>query len=195
MFSGIVETTGRVVEKLRSGGGARLIVEPSGVISRFRSGESVAVSGVCLTALRTGRQLHADLSPETLTRTTLSALRKGSRVNLERSVRLADRLSGHLVYGHVDAVARVASIVDEGEYRQFRFSIPGGLSKYVVEKGSVGLDGISLTAFSVSRSHFSVAVIPHTLKVTTLRFRKAGDELNFEADVFAKYIESLSRRA
>ena len=195
MFSGIVEATGRVVGSRMIGSGRRLLIEPSGGIPRFLRGESVSVSGVCLTALRAGRRLEADLSPETLRRTTLGDLRKGSRVNLERSVRLADRLSGHLVYGHVDAVATIRSIAVDGDHRRFRISIPSRLSRYVVEKGSVTLDGISLTAFSVARAGFSVAVIPHTLKVTTLKLRRPGDRLNFEADVFAKYIESLGRRA
>jgi riboflavin synthase len=194
MFSGIVAATGRVEKIDVSTAGARLVVRPAGRFGRFRRGESLSVSGVCLTALGDSPLFRADLSPETLGRTMLGSLRRGDSVNLERAVRLADRLSGHLVSGHVDGLARLASILEEGESRIFTFGLSQDLARYVIEKGSVALDGISLTSIRVRRGRFSVAVIPHTLRATTLRDRKPGDRLNFEADMIARWVESLLRR-
>ncbi len=193
MFSGIVAATGRVERIDVSPAGARLAVRPGGRFGRFRRGESISVSGVCLTALGDSALFRADLSPETLSKTTLGGLRRGDSVNLERAVRLADRLSGHLVSGHVDGLARLASIEEEGDSRIFTFAPPRDLARYVIEKGSVALDGISLTAIRVRRGRFSVAVIPHTLRATTLRDRRPGDALNFEADMIARWVESLLR--
>jgi len=194
MFSGIVAATGRVEKIDVSPAGARLAVRPAARFGRFRRGESLSLSGVCLTALSDSAIFRADLSPETLGKTTLGALRRGDPVNLERAVRLADRLSGHLVSGHVDGLARLASILEEGDSRIFTFSLPEELARYVLEKGSVALDGISLTSIRVRRGRFSVAVIPHTLRATTLRDRKPGDRLNFEADMIGRWVESLLRR-
>jgi riboflavin synthase len=194
MFSGIVSALGRVSRFEASGGGARLGVLLPARFGSVRKGESVAISGACLTALSAGRQFHADLSAETLEKTSLGSLRKGDEVNLERAVRLSDRLSGHLVAGHVDGLARVRSIGRDGEYRTCVFSIPARLSRYVVEKGSVALDGISLTAVDVRRGRFSVAVIPHTWRSTTLKNRAPGDPVNFEADMMAKFAEALLKR-
>ncbi len=194
MFSGIISATGRVSSLDASGRGARLEVLLPARFGSVRKGESISVSGVCLTCLASGRRLRADLSAETLKKTTLGSLREGAEVNLERAVRLADRLSGHLVAGHVDGLARVRSIDRDGDCRTCVFSIPAGLSRYVVEKGSVALDGISLTAVDVGRNRFSVAVIPHTWRSTTLGHRKPGDAVNFEADMMAKFAESLLKR-
>jgi riboflavin synthase len=191
MFSGIVAAVGRIESLRVSEAGARLGVRPPSRFGRFRKGESVSVSGVCLTALSDSPLFRADLSPETLSRTTLGGLRKGSAVNLERAVRLADRMSGHLVSGHVDGLARLEGVRREGDAWTFAFSIPRALSRYVVEKGSVAIDGISLTAIDVRAGRFSVAVIPHTFRATTLSERRDGDALNFEADTVAKYVESL----
>jgi riboflavin synthase len=191
MFSGIVAATGRTESLRISEAGARLAVRPPARFGRFRKGESISVSGVCLTALSDSPLFRADLSPETLARTTLGGLRKGDAVNLERAVRLADRLSGHLVSGHVDGLARLESVREDGEAWAFAFSIPRALSRYVVEKGSVAVDGISLTAIGVRPGRFSVAVIPHTFRATTLSDRRRGDALNFEADTVAKYVEAL----
>jgi len=194
MFSGIVAATGRVESIDVSAAGARLRVRPPARFGRFRRGESVSVAGVCLTALGNSAVFRADLSPETLRRTTLGELRKGSAVNLERAVRLADRLSGHLVSGHIDGVARVVSVREEGDSWIFTFAVRRALGRYVLEKGSVALDGISLTAIGVRPGRFSVAVIPHTFRATTLRERRPGDRLNFEADMIARWVESLLRR-
>ncbi|HET7453322.1 MAG TPA: riboflavin synthase [Thermoanaerobaculia bacterium] len=194
MFSGIVSAIGRVERFDASPGGARLAIAVPPGFGRFRRGESIAVSGVCLTALGNSAVLRADLSPETLRKTTLGGLRKGSRVNLERAVRLSDRISGHLVSGHVDGVARVVSVEPEGESWIYTFALPRALARWVIEKGSVALDGISLTSIRVRRGRFSVAVIPHTRRATTLGVRRAGDSLNFEADMIARWVESLLRR-
>ena len=191
MFSGIVAAVGRIETLRVSDAGARLGVRPPSRFGRFRKGESISVSGVCLTALSDSPLFRADLSPETLARTTLGKLRTGDAVNLERAVRLADRLSGHLVSGHVDGLARLEGVRKDGDAWTFEFSIPRALSRYVVEKGSVAIDGISLTAIDVRAGRFSVAVIPHTFRATTLKDRRTGDALNFEADSVAKYVESL----
>lgn len=191
MFSGIVAATGRVASLEKSRSGARIAISPRRRFGRFGRGESISVSGVCLTALERSPVFRADLSPETLARTTLGGLAPGDAVNLERAVRLADRLSGHLVSGHVDGPARLEAIREAGDSRVFSFSIPAALARYVVEKGSVALDGISLTAIRVRGRRFSAAIVPHTLRATTLRDRKPGDVLNFEADAVAKYVESL----
>jgi riboflavin synthase len=187
MFTGIVTGTGRVLSLSRRAGGARLCVIPPRGEKPFRRGESVSVSGVCLTALSAGRRFEADLSSETLARTSLGLLRPGDLVNLERALRWGDRLSGHFVLGHVDAVARIRAIRKAGAGRVYRFAIPRGLARYVVEKGSVALDGVSLTVARRRPGEFDVAVIPETLRKTTLAQRRSGEVVNFEADVFARY--------
>jgi riboflavin synthase len=175
----------------------RLRVRPPAGYRRFVSGESVCVSGVCLTAVRGGRELVADLSRETLERSTLGGLRRGARVNLERALRWGDALSGHFVMGHVDGIARVLSVEGSGNTRRMTFSIPRGLSRFVAPKGSVGLDGVSLTvaAKPPGRGRFEVAVIPETRRRTTLGRIAEGDAVNFEADVFARYGRGAVRRA
>ena len=187
MFSGIVTGVGKVASLESGRGGARLRVSAPRRYGRFRRGESVSVSGVCLTAVRTSRDLVADLSPETLRRSNLGRLASGDRVNLERALRWGDRLSGHFVLGHVDGIARVLSIVASGNSWLFRFSIPPGLSRYVARKGSVALDGISLTVAARRGRAFDVAVIPETFRRTTLGRARRGDGVNFEVDVFARY--------
>jgi riboflavin synthase len=188
MFTGIVTSIGTVrsLERVR-GGGARLCVESPARWGRYRAGESVCVSGVCLTALAPSSRLTADLSPETLRRSTLRRLAPGSRVNLERGLRWGDRLSGHFVMGHVDGIARVLSVRRSGNSWTFRFSIPRGLAPLIAVKGSVALDGISLTVARRGRGSFEVAVIPKTFRVTTLGRAQPGDPVNLEADIFARY--------
>lgn len=187
MFTGIVSGLGTVRRVERRRGGARLTVRPAAGRPRFAAGESVCVSGVCLTALRGGRDLVADLSSETLRRSTLRGLRPGVRVNLERALKWGDRLSGHFVMGHVDGIARVLSISASGNSWTMAFSIPRGLARFVAPKGSVCLDGVSLTVASRGRGRFSVAVIPETHRRTTLGRIGRGDAVNFEVDVFARY--------
>jgi riboflavin synthase len=188
VFSGIVTGLGRVrrVDR-RPGGGARIALSPPARFGRFQAGESVCVSGVCLTALRRGRTFVADLSRETLRRSHLDGLEPGDLLNLERALRWGDRLSGHFVMGHVDGISRVLGIERVGNSWLFRFSIPPGLSPFVVTKGSVALDGVSLTVAARRSRSFDVAVIPETHRRTTLGRVKAGDPVNFEVDVFARY--------
>lgn len=142
---------------------------------------------------RKGRRFTVDVSPESLSRTTLGTFARGTRVNLERSLRLGDRLGGHVVQGHVDGVGKLESIRAQGEWLLYRFSAPRTLAPYLVEKGSIAIDGVSLTVFSCRGPRFSTALIPHTLAVTTLGARKPGDRVNLEADVLLKHIASLVR--
>ncbi len=187
MFTGIVTGLGRVAGLEHRRGGARLIVASPASWGRLSPGESIAVSGVCLTALEPGKHLVADLSSETLARTSLGLVVPGSSVNLERALVWGDRLSGHFVLGHVDGKTVLRSVDRAGNSWTYRFSIPAGLSRFVTEKGSVAVDGISLTVASRRPGDFSVAVIPETRRRTTLGAASPGDSLNFEVDVFARY--------
>lgn len=193
MFSGLVFERGWLSggPEPVDGGGSRLRIAHSGDLGqRLTVGASLAVSGVCLTVteLLPGVAL-ADLSPETLARTTLGALRDGAAVNLEPALRAGDALGGHWVQGHVDATAEVVEIRPLGEHREVRLRIPPELSPFVVEKGSVTVDGVSLTISRVEASDFSVALIPHTLAVTTLGELRAGQRVNLEVDILSKYVQ------
>jgi riboflavin synthase len=194
MFTGIVTGVGHVASIVRRRGGLRVSISPPAGQVRFAQGESVCVAGVCLTAVETGRGLVADLSSETLRRSTLGAVVAGEAVNLERALRWGDRVSGHFVMGHVDGISRVLSIERGGNSWTFRFSIPSGLERLVATKGSVALDGVSLTVASRRGKAFSVAVIPETLHRTTLGRSAPGGHVNFEADVFARYGRAASLR-
>lgn len=194
MFTGIVSGLGTVTRFERRRGGARLAVRPPGRYGRFSPGESVCVSGVCLTALEAGRDLTADVSRETLRRSTLGRLRPGDRVNLERALRWGDRLSGHFVMGHVDGTTRALSISPSGNSWTMRFAVPRGSARFIVPKGSVALDGVSLTVAARGRGSFTVAVIPETHRRTTLGRLSQSDAVNFEADVFARYGFAAARR-
>ncbi len=174
------------------GGGVRLTLTPARRLARLALGESVAVNGACLTVTSgTGARFTVDVSPETLRRTTCGGLARGSRVNLERSLRLGDRLGGHIVLGHVDGVGTVDKITPEGDWVLYRFRTPKPLAPYLVEKGSIAVDGVSLTVFDCRDGRFTVALIPHTLKETTLIDRVPGDRVNLEADVMLKHIEAM----
>lgn len=196
MFSGIVETTATVTDVQRTDDGARLTLRSAIPSADVALGESICTNGTCLTVttIRDDR-LSFDVSAESLRRTNLGDLRSGDSVNLERSLRLEDRLSGHLVFGHVDGVGRVESIQPEGDSFLYTFSIPRELSRYLVEKGSVAVDGISLTVFSCKAAAFSCAIIPHTHEVTTLHRRSVGDRVNIETDMQGKYIEKFVTEA
>jgi len=192
MFTGIIEGVGRLVGKRTVGGGLAFDIEAEFDLSEPKEGESIAVSGVCLTAYNIrGRHFSADVSPETLSRTRLGSLRQGSSVNLERALKLSDRLGGHLVSGHVDSMAVVKDRQELGGYTLLSFSVSDLLDRYVIEKGSITVDGISLTVNSCESGFFSVSVIPHTLNVTTLGELKAGYKVNIEVDILGKYIEKL----
>ena len=192
MFTGIVRGLGTIVERHPSGGGTVLTVAPTFSLDEPQEGESIAVDGVCLTARKISRSSFcADVSPETLQRSSLGRLRAGSKVNLERALRLADRLGGHLVSGHVDCMGKVLKRENLGSFTLFTFSLESRLSRYVVEKGSVAISGISLTVNSCSEGSFSVSIIPHTLKETTLGLLAVGDVVNIEVDIIGKYVEKL----
>lgn len=195
MFTGIVTGIGHVLSvDRRRAGGTRLIVGPPPRYGGFRRGESVAVSGVCVTATEAGRRLVVDLSAETLMVTTLGALSRGEAVNLERALLWRGRVSGHFVLGHVDAVADLLQVEDLGGSWRYRFRVPRGLSRYVVRKGSITLDGVSLTVASRRARDFDVAVIPETYRCTTLARRSPGDRSNVEIDLVARYRRAPSAR-
>lgn len=195
MFTGIVTALGRVSRTEDREKGRRLEIVPLGgrlELEACRSGDSVAVSGCCLTMLEPGpRGFSADLSAETLASTTLGGLAAGDLVNLELALRAGDRLGGHLVSGHVDGCVRLEAREPEGEAERFEFELPGPLAKYVSRKGSVCLDGVSLTVNAVSEGRFSVCIIPHTLKETTLGSLRPGGRVNLEVDMIARYLERL----
>jgi riboflavin synthase len=194
MFTGIVEGTGTVaaLAAAADASGARLEVEAPWLAGRLELGESVAVNGCCLTvAQATAAGFAADLHAETLRRTALGGLAAGDGVNLERPMTLGGRLGGHLVQGHVDGVARVLERVPVGDGEEVRVELPADLARYVVEKGSVAVDGVSLTVAGVGPGWFAVALVPHTLEVTTLGRRRPRDLVQLEVDVVAKYVERL----
>ncbi len=192
MFTGIIEGKGKLIEKRPSGGGMIFGLEADFTLTDPEEGESIAVNGVCLTAREiSGRRFLVDVSPETLSRTNLGNLAQGSRVNLERALRLSDRLGGHMVSGHVDAVSSILEKKPEGGFVRFIFSVPAGFGKYIIEKGSIAIDGISLTVNYVDEKKFSVAIIPHTLQITNLGLRNQGDTVNIEVDLIGKYVEKL----
>jgi riboflavin synthase len=194
MFTGIVEGTGTVAALAAAddASGARLEVEAPFLAGDLRLGESVAVNGCCLTvAQATAAGFAADLVAETLRRTALGGLAAGDLVNLERPMALGGRLGGHLVQGHVDGVARVLDRTAAGDGQEIRIELPAELQRYVVEKGSVAVDGVSLTVAGVGPGWFAVALVPHTLEVTTLGRRRPGDPVQLEVDVVAKYVERL----
>ncbi len=195
MFTGLVVERGRLIsDPVPSGqGGVRLAVEMSpGLAERLGIGDSVAVSGVCLTVVEKGSgQVLVELSPETLARTNLGALRGGDEVNLEPALRMGDALGGHMVQGHVDGTAEVVGRRDLTDHRVLAFSIPPDLAPFLVEKGSVTVDGVSLTVSALRPDRFEVALIPHTLEVTTLSRRVPGDRVNLEVDVLGKYVHRM----
>jgi riboflavin synthase len=189
VFTGIVEELGEVVAVEELPGAARFRLRGPRVTEGVRHGESIAVNGVCLTAVDVaGGEFTADVIAETLSRSSLGALTVGSRVNLERPLALGGRLDGHLVQGHVDGTGTITERTAQGEVR---VRIPQELARYVVEKGSITVDGVSLTVVEAGDEHFSVSLIPTTLEETTLGVKGAGDPVNLEVDVLAKYVERL----
>jgi len=192
MFTGIIQGFGKIVEKRPAGGGLLFGISSDFDLSDPHEGESIAVNGVCLTAREIrGRRFLVDVSPESCARTNLGRLAMGGRVNLERALRLSDRLGGHLVSGHVDAVAEVLDRQPLGDFVLFTFAIPNGLDRYIIEKGSITVDGISLTVNRCDQRTFAVSIIPHTLEITSLGRLSSGSLVNLEVDLIGKYVEKL----
>ena len=189
MFTGIIAELGEVVSLKRQGGGAVLTVRARDAASQASIGDSIAVNGACLTVTRMeGAALSFDLSAETLKSTSLGGFRPGERVNIEQSLRADGKLGGHFVSGHVDVVGKITGRTREGETMRFRIQASPEVLALLVEKGSVAIDGISLTVVDVHEDSFTVVIIPHTAEVTTLGFKAEGDTVNLEADIIGKYV-------
>ena len=196
MFTGIVQEAGLVKAVTPRGKGWSLEVEAGGVARDAKIGDSIAVNGCCLTVTEVkGERLTFDLLDETRARTNLKAVQAGSRVNLEGSLRADGKVGGHFVTGHIEATAKVKKWSRSGEDWELEAEVPAGMERYVVPKGCVALDGISLTIGRVEGRKFNVWIIPHTHEVTTLKDRKEGDELNLECDLLAKYVEKVNRES
>lgn len=194
MFTGIIEEIGTVKEFTKSGNTALIVVECSKILEINSSliGDSIAIDGVCQTVTKfDNSSFSAQVSAETLRVTTFSKLKKGDKVNLERALSVNGRLGGHIVTGHIDGLAKVKNIQKLSEFYNLNFEIESNLSKYVAKKGSVTLNGISLTVADIQNSEFSVAIIPHTFENTNLKYLKIGDFVNFEVDILAKYVEKI----
>lgn len=192
MFTGLIEDVGTVRSLRQSGNSARLEVSTKIPLNEVVLGDSIAVNGICLTVVEVGSGIFvADVSPETLTCSSLALLSASSTVNLERALRLSDRLGGHLVSGHVDDTAVVVSRHDDGNATLFTFRAAENTLRYVVEKGSITIDGVSLTVNAVTQDTFSVSIIPHSLVKTTLNNIEIGCKVNIETDIIARYVEKL----
>ena len=192
MFTGIIEELGKVRSIEQRGENARIVIDASVVLEGTNHGDSIAVNGVCLTALDLqSDSFAADVSMETLARSTLGSLKQGAPVNLERSVTPATRLGGHIVQGHVDARGQLLGVEDHGESWTVRFGFPAEIARYLVFKGSVAVEGISLTIAALGDDYFEVAIIPKTWEVTNLSTLTVGDGVNLEVDVIGKYVERL----
>ena len=192
MFTGLVASLG-TVERLAEGStSCRLTVRAPQLLFGVKIGDSIAVNGVCLTVVHLrGDTFTADVMPETVRRTTLHLLQPGDRVNLEKALRPTDGLDGHIVQGHVEGVGTIQQIISEGNARVYRIQAPGELLRYIVEKGSIAVDGISLTVTETDDSGFGVSLIPHTAKMTTLGYKSAGDAIYLETDILARYVEKM----
>ena len=188
MFTGIIEEVGRL-ERLAGG---EIAIRAKKVLEDVALGDSIAVNGICLTVTRFDEaHFTADVMPETIRRTSLAELRRGSRVNLERALTLKSRLGGHIVSGHIDGVGMIAAMKEEGNAILLTVRASDSVLRYIVEKGSVALDGISLTVARVGAADFTVSLIPHTREITNLREKSVGSRLNIETDILGKYVEKL----
>jgi riboflavin synthase len=197
MFTGLIEEVGIIRSSQVRGTTAIAEIEAESVLKELRTGDSIAVNGICLTVASLSQQgFISELSQETLRRTNLGEIRAGSKVNLERPLLPTTRLGGHFVQGHVDGVGRVTRIESGSSFADYEFSFPAVLGSYIVEKGSIAVDGISLTVARLDMHSFRVALIPHTLAHTNLQDRRVGDSVNLECDILAKYVQSfLNHRA
>lgn len=193
MFTGIIEEMGRLQGRQGfPGGGAELVIAAGKILDDLKIGDSVAVNGVCLTAVQLGRgTFTVQVMPETLRKTDLARLEPGQGVNLERALALGDRLGGHLVSGHVDGTGTLVRRAKEGNAELLYFRAPPEILRYIIAKGSIAVDGVSLTVAALQEDGFSVSLIPHTAAVTTLGYKKPGDAVNLETDLIGKYVEKL----
>mgnify|MGYP005845341555 CR=1 FL=1 len=192
MFTGIIEEIGLLRDIRKGNDSARLVIGAGKVLDDIRVGDSVAVNGVCLTAVNfTAREFTADVMAETLDKTNLGSLKSGDMVNLERALRLGDRLGGHLVSGHIDGVGRIISLERHDIATLVTVKAPGEVMRYVIKKGSVAIDGVSLTVVDFGSDSFQVSLIPHTAHLTNLGFKRVGDTVNLEGDIIGKYVEKL----
>ena len=195
MFTGIIEELGTVLAMKRGSNSSEISIQAEKVLEDVKLGDSIAINGVCLTVTSFDKQhFIADMMAETLAKTNLRDLSNGQKINLERAARLGDRMGGHLVQGHVDGVGTIAEQQTVDIARILRIKTPPEVLKYVVPKGSVAIDGISLTVVDVFTDSFTVSIIPHTAKVTTLGFKKPGDTVNLEADIIGRYVERLLQK-
>jgi len=195
MFTGIIEGLGTVAQIRPVGGGSRLTVSADFSLEGTGIGDSIAVNGACLTAVSLqGSRFSVDVSPETLSKTTFKSVKIGERVNLERALRLSGRLDGHLVSGHIDGLGTISGKKEQGNAVVVTCTVPEALSRYMIPKGSVAIDGISLTINSCEKDSFSVSIIPHTAKLTTIGLKGAGDAVNIETDMLGKYVEKFLSR-
>ena len=192
MFTGIVEDRGKILRADARGQGKRLMVRVPAHLTDLHLGDSINVNGTCLTVVeKTGDSVAVDVSSETLEKTTFREVREGDEVNLERAMKLSDRLGGHLVTGHVDGVGTLVERRSERDFIHLRIQIPKSVSRYVVTKGSIAIDGISLTVNACARDEIEITLIPYTLEKTTLIGKRMGDRLNLETDILGKYVEKL----
>lgn len=192
MFTGIIEGTGKLLERKSAGGGLVFRLEAGFELNDPVEGESIAVNGICLTAYDIeDRHFSVDVSPESVSRTTLGDLSVGALVNMERALRLSDRLGGHIVSGHIDCTARVDEVKNAGDFTIWSFTLAKDLGRYIIEKGSITIDGISLTVNECAGKTFKVSIIPHTMQMTTLGDLKKGSRVNIEVDIIGKYVEKL----
>lgn len=195
MFTGIIEETGSIRQISRGSRSVKLTVDASLVLEDTKVGDSISTNGICLTVVEMdNRSFTVDVMAETLRRSNLNNLTIGSRVNLERALRLSDRLGGHLLSGHVDGLGVIPEVTTEDIARVIRINTSAELLKYIVPKGSIAIDGISLTVVDVDEKSFSVSIIPHTATVTTLLEKQPGDTVNLETDMIAKYVEKLMKK-
>jgi len=195
MFTGIVEDRGKVLKMEHRGEMRRLTLEVPFDLTEVQPGDSININGVCLTVVdKKGRAFSVDLSPETLQRATFTRVKEGDKVNLERALRFSDRLGGHIVTGHIDGIGVVTERRMEGDFLHLRIRIPQALTRYVVQKGSIAIDGISLTVNDCQRDWIQLTLIPYTLEKTTLVDKQVGDEVNVETDILGKYVERILDR-
>lgn len=193
MFTGVIEGVGKVRSIKRKGEALEIEISSDFDLERSNVGDSISVNGCCLTVTsRLGKSFWADVSKETMASSTLGNLKQGDSVNLERALKVGSRLDGHIVQGHADAVGKVVNIVEHSRSREFVIEIPENLARYIVEKGSVAVDGVSLTVNRVQGTRFTVMIIPHTQLKSTFQFLRIGDKVNLEVDIIGKYVEKLT---